>query len=161
MPTPAYVWFKDDQGGEIKGSVQITGREGSCEVMEFHHDLHIPTDVHTGGLTGVRMHSPISLIKAYDAASVYLYKACCEGQTLSEVAIKWYMIDDSGAEQVYFTPTLKGVKVAGMKAHMPNTKDLSKERYTHMEEVLLVYSSIEWTFAAGQLTHIDSWVGQA
>jgi len=157
MPTPSYVWFKDDQGGEIKGSVQVGGREGTSEVMEFLHDLHIPTDPHTGKLTGVRMHSPVKLIKSYDAASPYLYKACCEGQTLKEVTVKWYAIDDTGAEKEYFIHKLEDVKVAAMKAHMPNTKDPNKEKYVHLEEVSLVYGKITWTYVEGQLEYTDSW----
>ena len=157
MPTPSYVWFKDDQGGDIKGSVQVGGREGSCEVMEFLHDLHIPTDPHTGKLTGVRMHSPVKLIKAYDSASPYLYKACCEGQTLKEVTVKWYAIDDTGAEKEYFIHKLEEVKVASMKAHMPNTKDPNKEKYVHLEEVSLVYGKITWTYVEGTLEYTDSW----
>jgi type VI secretion system secreted protein Hcp len=160
MPTPAYVWFKDDQGSEIKGSVQIAGREGSCEVMEFAHNLHIPTDPHNGRLTGVRMHSPVTLVKSYDAASPYLYKACCEGQTLKEVVIKWYTIDDTGTEKEYFIHKLEDAKVASMKAHMPNTKDPEKERYVHLEEVALVYSKITWTYPDGSLEYVDSWTAQ-
>lgn len=160
MPTPSYVWFKDDQGGEIKGGVQISGREGSSEVMEFHHDLHIPTDPHTGRLAGVRMHNPIIIQKSFDAASPYLYKACCEGQTLKEVIIKWYAIDDTGAEKEYFIHKLEEVKVAAMKGYMPNTKDPDKERYVHLEEVSLVYAKITWTYVDGSLEYMDSWISK-
>jgi len=160
MPTPAYVWFKDDQGSDIKGSVQIAGREGSCEVMEFAHDLHIPTDPHNGRLTGVRMHSPVTLVKSYDAASPYLYKACCEGQTFKEVVIKWYTIDDTGTEKEYFIHKLEDAKVASMKARMPNTKDPDKERYVHLEEVALVYGKITWTYPDGSLEYVDSWTAE-
>ncbi len=160
MPTPAYIWIKDDQGSDIKGSVAIAGREGSCEVMEFAHDLHIPTDPHTGKLTGVRMHNPIMITKSYDAASPYLYKACCEGQTLKEVTIKWYAIDDTGSEKEYFIHKLGDVKVSSMKANMPNTKDPAKERYVHLEEVALVYGKITWTYVEGSIEYMDSWTTQ-
>ncbi len=161
MPTPSYVWFKDNTGGDIKGSVAIGGREGTSEIMEFHHDLHIPVDIHTGQVTGKRVHGPVTLIKAYDAASPYLYKACCEGQTLQDVTIKWYMTDDTGSEKVYFTHKLEDVKVARIQAHMPNTKDPEKERYVHLEEVSLVYSKITWTYADGNIEYVDQWTVQA
>lgn len=64
------------------------------------------------------MHSPVNLIKAYDAASPYLYKACCEGQTLQEVEIKWYAIDDTGSEKEYFIHKLENVKVASMSRNL-------------------------------------------
>lgn len=158
MPTPSYAWLKDDQGNEVAGSVEIGGRVGSIEVMEFHHDLRIPTDPHTGHLTGVRMHSPVRLIKAYDKSSPYLYKACCEGQTFKEVRIDWYEIDDTGTEVVYFTHLLENVKVSSVRAYMPNTKEPDKERYTHLEEVAFVYSKITWTYTDGSLEYTDAWI---
>jgi len=160
MPTPSYTWLKDDSGGDIKGSVQIAGREGTCEIMEFHHDLHIPTDPHTGKLAGVRMHNPVVIVKAFDSASPYLYKACCEGQTLQEVTIKWYAIDETGAETDYFIHKLEHVKVSAMRAHMPNTKDPDKERYVHLEEVSFVYGKITWTFVDGNIEYVDEWTAE-
>jgi type VI secretion system secreted protein Hcp len=157
MPIPAYAYFKDDSGGDIRGSVKVSGREGSCEVMEFDHEVKIPTDPHNGRLTGVRVHQPVKLVKSYDSASPYLYKACCNGQTLQEVEIRWYMIDDTGAETEYFTHKLKDVKVSEVRALMPNTKDPDKERYVHLEEVSLVYSSITWTHIDGGIEFQDDW----
>ncbi|MCP2004686.1 UNVERIFIED_ORG: type VI protein secretion system component Hcp [Buttiauxella agrestis ATCC 33320] len=31
MAIPAYLWLKDDCGAEIRGSVDVAGREGSIE----------------------------------------------------------------------------------------------------------------------------------
>ena len=159
MPIPAYATFKDDSGGELKGSVTIAGREGSSEVMEFDHDVYIPTDANNGRLTGVRVHRPVKLVKSYDAASPYLYRACCKGQTLKEVEIKWFEIDETGAEKEYFTHKLENVKVSEVRAVMPNTKDPDKERYVHLEEVFLVYGKIKWKYTEGGLEYEDDWLG--
>ena len=142
MPIPAYATFKDDSGGDLKGSVTIAGREGSSEVMEFDHDVYIPTDANSGKLTGVRVHKPVKLVKSYDAASPYLYRACCKGQTLKEVEIKWFEIDETGAEKEYFTHKKK-----------------DKERYVHLEEVFLVYGKIKWKYTEGGLEFEDDWLG--
>lgn len=159
MPIPAYATFKDSGGGEIKGSVTISGREGTSEVMEFEHDVHIPTDRQNGRLTGVRVHSPVKLIKSYDSASPYLYEACCTGQTLKEVEIKWFEIDETGAEKAYFTHKLENAKVSAVRAMMPNTKDPDKERYVHLEEVSLVYEKITWAYVDGGIEYQDDWLG--
>ena len=126
--------------------------------MEFDHDVYIPTDANNGRLTGVRVHRPVKLVKSYDAASPYLYRACCTGQTLKEVAIKWFQIDETGAEKEYFTHVLENVKVSEVRALMPNTKDPDKERYVHLEEVSLVYGKIKWTYAEGGLEFEDDWL---
>ena len=72
MPTPVYMNINDTG---IKGSVAIAGREGTIEVLEVDHDLHIPTDIHSGKLTGVRVHGPMKVRAAFDAATPYIYKS--------------------------------------------------------------------------------------
>jgi len=157
MPIPAYAWFKDDTGAEVKGSVDVAGREGSVEVIAFDHQVRIPTDPDTGKLTGTRKHEGVKMVKAYDASSPYLYKAVCEGQTFKEVEIKWYHIDDTGTEKEYFKHKLEGVKVCSVKPIMHNVKDPSKERYEHLEEVEMRYQKITWTYVDGNLQASDSW----
>lgn len=55
MAIPAYLWLKDDGGAAIGGSVDVQHREGSIEVLSFMHGVRIPTDAHTGKLTGTRI----------------------------------------------------------------------------------------------------------
>ncbi|MCL2183451.1 MAG: Hcp family type VI secretion system effector [Chitinispirillia bacterium] len=157
MPTPAYMWMKDNSGNSVDGSVDVSGREKSVEIFEFEHEVRIPTDPDTGKLTGTRKHEAIRLLKAFDASSPYLYKAACEGQTFSEVEIKWYRIDDSGTETEYFSHKLENVKVCSVHPIMYNVKDSSKEKFEHMEEVKLRYQKITWTYADGNLQASDSW----
>ena len=63
MAIPAYLWLKDDGGADIKGSVDVQGREGSIEVVALDHDVYIPTDNNTGKLTGTRTHKPFTFTK--------------------------------------------------------------------------------------------------
>jgi type VI secretion system secreted protein Hcp len=104
------------------------------------------------------VHQPIKLTKVYDTASPLLYQACCKGETLPEVKILWYAIDETGTEKEYFTHTLTNAKVAGVRALMPNTKDPEKERYVHHEEVTLVYEKIQWEYKDGNIKSEDSWL---
>ena len=63
MAIPAYMWLKDDGGSAIKGSVDVNGREDSVEIVEFQHNVRIPTDANTGKLTATRVHEPTVLYK--------------------------------------------------------------------------------------------------
>lgn len=157
MPIPAYMWIKDENGNDIKGSVDVADREGSIEVLEFHHEVRIPTDPDTGKLTGTRKHEALTLVKAFDASSPYLYKAVCEGQTFSEVELKWYRIDESGTETEYFNHKLEGVKICSVKPVMHNVKIREYERLVHMEEVSLRYQKVVWTYLDGNLQASDAW----
>lgn len=158
MAIPAYMMLTDDQGNAVQGSVNVAGREGSIEVLAFDHQLRIPTDNDTGELTGTRKHEPFVITKAYDAATPYLYKACSNGQTLQNLVLSWYKIDETGTEVEYFRHTLEGVKVTSVKPSMANVKDLDKERYPHLEDVSIRYQKVTWTFLDGNIEFSDSWV---
>ncbi|MCD1127493.1 Hcp family type VI secretion system effector [Jinshanibacter sp. LJY008] len=157
MAIPAYLFVKDDGGADIKGSVTVQGREGSIELVEFDHKVHIPTDGNTGKLTGTRVHAPLTFVKEVDSSSPYLYKAVTTGQTLKSAEIKWFRIDDSGQEVEYFNTLMDNVKVVSIKPIMHNIKDPSKERYNHLEEVEVRYEKITWTYKDGNIIHADSW----
>jgi type VI secretion system secreted protein Hcp len=157
MAIPAYAWFKDDGGADIKGSVDIEGRQGSVEIVEFDHQVRIPTDANTGKLTGTRVHEPMTLVKQVDSSSPYLYKAVTSGQTLQSVEIKWYMINPAGQEVEYFNHKLDKVKVISVKPVMHNIKEPSKEKYNHLEEVEMRYEKVTWTYKDGNIIHADSW----
>jgi type VI secretion system secreted protein Hcp len=157
MPIPAYMWIKNETGGDVKGSVDVAGREGSVEVVEFHHEVRIPTDPDTGRLTGTRKHEALTIVKAYDASSPYLYKAVCQGETFQSVELKWYSINDKGEEKEYFNHKLEGVKICSVKPIMYNCKDATKERYVHLEEVSMRYLKITWKYLEGNLQASDAW----
>jgi type VI secretion system secreted protein Hcp len=164
MPTPAYAFFVDENGEEIEGGVTIEDERevtASVEVIEFAHDVYIPTDPQTGTPTGVRMHRPVKIVKSYDQSSPLLYEACCQGKTFESVTIKWYRIDALGAQEEYFNHVLERVRVAKIEAHMPNTKDPTKESLTHLEGVSLMYDKITWTYVDGAIETTDAWLGEA
>jgi hypothetical protein len=58
MTIPAYLWLKDDGGANIRGSVDVVGREGSIEIHGLNHGVSIPTDDATGKATAIREHVP-------------------------------------------------------------------------------------------------------
>ncbi|WP_226503040.1 Hcp family type VI secretion system effector [Pseudomonas sp. MWU16-30317] len=157
MAIPVYLWLKDDGGTDIKGSVDVQGREGSIEVIAQDHSVSIPTDNNTGKLTGTRVHAPFMLLKEVDASSPYLYRAATSGQTLQSAEFKWYRINEAGQEVVYFTTKLDKVKLVKIASKMHDIKDPSKEKHNHLEEVELRYETITWTFVEGNITHTDSW----
>ena len=96
MAIPAYLWLKDDGGADIKGSVDIYGREGSIEIIGLNHGVAQPTDKHNGKATSLRVHSPYSYDKEIDASSPYLYKAVSTGQKFKSAEVKFILEQTSG-----------------------------------------------------------------
>ncbi len=157
MAIPGYMTIFDDQGSKVDGPVNVSGREGTIEILGFDHELRIPTDNDTGALTGTRKHEPFIFTKSFDNATPYLYKACSNGQTLKKIELKWYRINDTGTEEEYFRHTLEDVKVTSVKPTMHNVKDLDKERYPHLEEVSCRYAKVTWAYTDGNISFSDSW----
>lgn len=157
MPVPAYMWLTDDGGSDIRGSSTVYGREGSIEVIGFSHGLNLPVDGLSGKITGTRVHSPMHIEKEFDAASPYLYKALSKGQTLKSAELKFYRIDDSGRERVYFIILLEGVKVTGISPGMPNIKMVATTEVNHVESASLMYERITWHYTDGNIKFTDSW----
>lgn len=155
MAIPAYLWLTDDGGADIKGSVDVQNREGSIEILSFMHGLSIPTDNHTGKLTGVRVHSALEFEKEFDSSSPYLYKAVSSGKTLKSAEIKWYRINYSGQEEEYFNMLLESVKVISVNPLMHNIKTMVN--MNHLESVMLRYEKITWTYCDGNIRHSESW----
>jgi type VI secretion system secreted protein Hcp len=60
----------------------------------------------------------------------------------------------------YFTHTFKKAKIADMNSFMYNTKDPTKEQFTHMEEVSMLYEEITWLYKDGNIEYTDSWTAE-
>ncbi len=155
MAIPAYLWLKDDGGADIKGCVDVQGREGSIEIHSFSHGLSIPTDDYSGKITGPRIHRAMDIEKEFDSSSPYLYKAVSSGQTLKSAEIKWYRINYAGQEEEYFTMFLEAVRIVAVCPVMFNIK--SVENMNHLESVTLRYERITWKYCDGNIQHSDSW----
>jgi type VI secretion system secreted protein Hcp len=152
MAIPAYMKIDG-----IPGSVTVTGREGSIEILEFDHAVYIPIDRDDGSISGTRKHGAVTLHKAFDKSSAELYKRVCTGKEIPQIEIEWYEITPLGEEECYYTHTLKGCKISSVRSYMHNVKDPTKETFVHQEEICLRYEDITWTFKEGNLKHTDTW----
>lgn len=157
MAIPAYMWMTDQNDLPIKGKVKVNDRQDSIELLGVSHEVRIPTDQDTGAVTATRKHGAFVLTKAVDPSSPYLYKACCTGQTLNKVVIKWYQIDANGKEKEYYHHILEGVKVMSVKHLMYDVKREEHEQQPHLEQVELRYQKITWNYLEGNISHMDSW----
>jgi len=156
MPLESALYYSDG----IKGSNTKKGRQDSSVVIEFDHRVYSPLDSQRGSVSGSRVHAPLVITKEIDAATPLLYEASCNGKTIPEFKVEWYRISPDGREEPYFQHTLKNVKVASVEIILPNTKDPSKEKQSHLERLELLYEQVTWTYLDGQLEHTDSWKEQ-
>ncbi len=157
MANPAYLTITDEQNRKVKADVQIKGREGTAEVIQFNYDVSIPSDSNTGALTAVRKHNDAVFTKTLDASSPVLFEACCRGKSFKSMQLDWYRINDAGKEEIYFTHLFTGVKVVKVKEYMKNVKDSANDGYGHQEDVHVRFKKIELVYPNGNIKSSDDW----
>lgn len=157
MGIPIYLWLKDDGGTEIRGGVDVHGREGSIEVVEFQHSVMLPTDRQTGKVTGTRKHTTYYFEKEIDSSSPCLYKAVTTGQVLKSAEFNFYSINNAGQEKAYFTTLLESVRVVSVMPILFDIKNPLFEKKGHCECIELSFEKITWRFVDGNITHSDTW----
>ncbi|ROP59999.1 type VI secretion system secreted protein Hcp [Enterobacter sp. BIGb0383] len=157
MAIPVYMHLTDDAGNRIKGSVDISGRENSIEILGLHHGVSIPTDSGTGRITGTRSHLAYLIEKETDASTPWLYQALSTGKTLKSAELKFYRINHAGQEEEYFNTLLENVKVVTVLPLMHDVRNQKKSQFNHMEAVELRYEKITWHYLDGNIIHSDSW----
>ena len=142
MPIPPYMWLKDDGGADIRGSVDVHGREGSIEIIGMSHGINLPVDGSNGRITGTRQHSSMMIEKEVDSSTPYLYKAAATGQTLKSAELRFYNISDAGQEVCYYIVLMEYVKVTGVNCGVANVKLAGNDKLNHTESVSLQYEKI-------------------
>jgi type VI secretion system secreted protein Hcp len=96
--------------------------------------------------TGVLTHNGSFIAKGYSGHG-----------TLKSAELKWYKIDAHGQEKEYFNTLMENVKVVSIIPVMLDIKDVSKEKFNHMEIVELRYEKITWKQNDGNIIHSDNW----
>ncbi|MDI9220681.1 type VI secretion system tube protein TssD [Pantoea sp. EA-12] len=156
MANPAYLWLTDENGSPILGGCEVLGRAGSIEIKSLSHHMTVPTDGHTGRLTGTRIHTPILIQKEFDRVTPFLYRAISLGNTMQTAEIKMYETSAAGVEVEYFNILLENVKITGMTPSLHPGAATG----THLENVELRYESIQWKYVSGNIIFKDSWNGR-
>lgn len=153
MPTPCNL-----KVAEYPGSSEKEAREDTSDVFEIEHHIHQPVDLTTGMATGVRVHSPMRIVKQVDKATPGFHKALATGQNLAEVILDFYRIDPATrSESKYYTITLRKARIVDIRPYMPMSFVPANESYRHMEQVSFVYEEIEWNWLPDSVVEQDHW----
>ena len=63
------MWFKDDGGADMKGSVDVQDREGNIEIIGLSHSINLPVDGAKGNITGTHQHSSMMIENEVDSST--------------------------------------------------------------------------------------------
>lgn len=145
----------DSLGLPIQGSDVVGGIPDSVKVLGMTHSMDVPFEPSTGLPTGVRVHSPMRIVKTMDKASPKIAQACANNEIWPLVEFKMYKIDPGLGEFHYFTYTLTDARIVSIA---PITAGSSQGMAAQMEEVMFTYRKIKWTWLADMVEFEDSWV---
>ena len=152
-PTPCSLYVC-----EYPGSSEKVDRVNSSDIFAIEHKIFQPFDPDTGEATGVRVHTPLTVVKVIDKATPGFHKALVTGENLSEVTLRWYRIDPDFREEVeYYRITLRNARIVTIETFMPMSFLPENESFRHMEKVSFVYEEIEWNWLPDSIVEQDSW----
>jgi type VI secretion system secreted protein Hcp len=158
----ALFYVDGGDAGEIKGDNTIQARADSSEIVEVHHEIRKPTDVHSGRASGARVHGPLRVLKRLDRATPLLFKALVMNATIGKMELRWYRPDPAGTGEIvhYYTITLEQVAVSKCQAWLPNTQNQEVAHYSSMEWIEFNYQKVTETWIDGGIEHMDEWQSQ-
>jgi type VI secretion system secreted protein Hcp len=151
MPFNAYVAFRGQKQGDIKGGATEKGREGSIPLFSVSYEVERPLDPASGLPTGKRVHKPITIVKVIDQATPQLLQALVTNEVLTSARIEfWRPVPEAAAP--YFIITLTNALLAGI-ALAPSGEDDSNE----YEQVQFTYQKITWSYPETGQSAEDDW----
>lgn len=158
MPLPGNLTVVGPDGN-IEGSCEIEGREGTILVQAFDHVVELPSD-ERGMVVGRRVHRPLTITKEIDRSTPLLYQAMCTGDILPTVTLDWYRVDETGTQELYFQIVMRNSSVSKIHPWVPNVLDESAAGFRHMEDISFSYQSISWAWVLDGIEYEDRWADQ-
>jgi type VI secretion system secreted protein Hcp len=154
----AFMTITGEQQGNIDGSVDAWGHEGTIGVFGLNHLVDAPFSEKTGELTGEPRHHYLAVTKGVDKASVKLYQALLSGERLSDVTVQFYRLSVEGAEEHYYTIVLTDAYIVSIEDSLPKNVGDGELFIAPMEEVAFVYKNIAWTWEPDGMDYNSDWV---
>jgi len=134
---------------QIKGPVNIVGREDSIEVLYYSHQISVPGDLVTGKLTDYPQHSAFKIRKRIDKSSVSLKKCLTTKETISTCIITWYEVREDGIAVESYSVSFKNLKII----EFTQQSEHSSTDDTIYEELKFTYGSFTWKNFKGNISY--------
>ena len=164
MPNPIYAWYTGENQGEMDGwgswpgEDDQEGREGSCLIQKFEHEITIPRDPQSGLASGRRVHKPVCVTQRINKASPMLYQALCSGERFrSDLPVVPHRPDRRRRSGQLLHHHARGGGARLDERLVPITADQSKADYSHFQDLCFTYRKIIWTWEDGGVETEDDW----
>jgi type VI secretion system secreted protein Hcp len=162
MAETVHLYLKAN-GTDIKGDSSQTslGREGSIECLYFEHEVGTAREAGSGLATGRRQYKPIVIRKRIDKSTPLLAKALCDNEKV-EGTFKFFRPNPTGdgTTEQFYTISFKNGRLASFKQISPDSSQPALSTMPELEEVSIIFHTIDWTYTDGGITHTDTWDNQ-
>lgn len=145
MALNAYLTLIGETQGQILGSVTKVGHEETIEILETKHLVHYPLDAVTGEITAKKKHKPVTITKVVDKTTPLLFNMWMTNENITQFTLEFYNVNQSGAEEQFYTILLEDARIAGIRFEQPDTRDAVASQLPITEQITLVYSKITLT----------------
>jgi len=142
--TEAMYMIIEAASGPINGGNTNASHEGQVDIYQYSHNLYSSSSSAHGAATV--SHTPLTVVKMIDKASVYLWEALSIGLVIPRVQLLFY----STGDVFYFNITLTSAQVVSILS--------DAEIGLHFEMVSFIYGTIYWTDEINQLTRSSTWI---
>ena len=155
MAEAFYVTIVGRKQGKFKPDGAVAA--GKIKGLAFHYEVASPRDAASGQASGKRQHSPVSFVKTWGAASPQLFQAAVTNEVLDSVLFEFVETTPEGKEAVFQTLKLTNAFVASIKQDVKSAP--GGHELQDLEEVAIVFQSIEMENLNGKTVAVDNWRG--
>ena len=137
--------------GKLKGESQRAGRSDAMDVAFGSSTVSAPRDVATGLASGKIQYGPVTVTKAWGAASPQIALALSTNEVLKKVALSFWGIGADGVERIQNTITLTNANVSSIVRHLDASGNLVEDVSFTFQRIDLVdnlsgnMASDDWT----------------
>jgi type VI secretion system secreted protein Hcp len=167
MALQAWISVKGAKQGQFKGEASIPARRDKwMAVLGFTMGVAAPRDAASGQATGRRQYQPVTVVKAWGAASPQGLTACATNEVLPEVAIEFTRQSATRQEVVYQTVRLTNAsfsQIARFTGRPDGAEDTPSSGHTGTSDMMalerwaITFQEIEVQDNDGKTSFADSW----
>lgn len=148
MAMSGFLTLNGELQGAIEGSSKYEGHEDEIEILEFHHEIDVPTSS-TGQVgPGQPVHKGIKINKLVDKSTPKLAQAMDTREVLSEVEFSWYGHSSTGIRELIYRVKLYNALIINIKTWSPHMFEVKQDAYRLMEDIVISYEKIVWSWGS-------------
>jgi type VI secretion system secreted protein Hcp len=168
MALQAWISVKGAKQGQFKAEATVAARRDKwMAVLAFTMGVTSPRDPATGQASGKRQHQPITIVKAWGAASPQGLTACANNEVLSEVEIEFTRQSATGQDVIYQTVRLTNAsfaQIARFTGRPDGTEDTPSSGHSgtsnmmELERWAFTFQKLELHDNDGNTSFADNWI---